>query len=416
MAKKTVELTPIKRGKADFTLVGKVDKINDYTFGLDIESSREDSDWVYSKANIGINCGENGVIYAEMNGGYGTDRVNEIRANGKKEDGQTDFNVKINVAWEDRHDEDILENIGDRSFVNVGLVKGEDGKTEYKKFLSEYDAVPYIKEHLEEGMVVRVKGNLDWQEYNGKVTCKKQIKSIALSQAKEEDFDATFTQTVFLDEASIGKLDKDTMCIPLDCYIPDYVQRYQDRIISKKVGNRTVKGTFLPLPRTLDFKIDPADKETTMKKLNIFKVKKGKVTMIAIEGKFVRGEVETEQVKEVDIPDDLLELIELGFVDRDEVVGKLTVKGGNKKPEKMIVEKPFIRQSTDKAVGGMERDLDTYTPDDLDIELILESFNTKLDTGDTDKEEEDVDIDKVANEVMTETEDEDSDDDWLANL
>ena len=100
---------------SNFTLIGEA-VVNDYTFKTDEKS--EKSDWIYNVLNLGIDCGETyGTVYAEMMGGYGEDRENVIYAHGKNEDGTDNFDEQIIVAWEDRNNEDILERIGDLSFI-----------------------------------------------------------------------------------------------------------------------------------------------------------------------------------------------------------------------------------------------------------------------------------------------------------
>ena len=119
---------------SNFTLIGKP-VIGDYTFKIDERSQK--SNWIYSTLNLGVDCGEkHGVIYAEMLGGYGEDRENVIYAHGKNEDGSDNFDEQIIVPWEDRDNENVLENIGEMSFITVGLEKTNKGTTFYKKFLS----------------------------------------------------------------------------------------------------------------------------------------------------------------------------------------------------------------------------------------------------------------------------------------
>ena len=141
---------------ATFNLIGTPKISDDYTFKIDEKS--EKSKWVYNSMNLGIDCGEkHGVVYAELMGGYSEENENKIYAHGKKEDGSDDFEKQSVVDWEDRDNEDVLEEIGELSFLTVGLEKTSEGKTFYKKFLSAYDAIAYIKEHLSEDMVVNVK-------------------------------------------------------------------------------------------------------------------------------------------------------------------------------------------------------------------------------------------------------------------
>ena len=47
----------------------------------------------------------------------------------------------MEIAWDDRLDEDVLEEVGDLCFITVGLERGADGKVIYKKFISQYDAI-----------------------------------------------------------------------------------------------------------------------------------------------------------------------------------------------------------------------------------------------------------------------------------
>src|SRR5690606_25401921 len=134
-------------------------KVSDYTYKIDEKS--EKSDWIYNALNLGVFCGEkHGVVYAEMMGGYGAERDNVIYVHGKKDDGKDDFENRFTIDWDDRFDEDILDEVGDMCFLTVGLEKDKNDKVFYKKFLSQYDAIVYIKENLTDGMVVNVKGNL----------------------------------------------------------------------------------------------------------------------------------------------------------------------------------------------------------------------------------------------------------------
>ena len=113
----------------------------------------------------------------------------------------------------------ILETVAEDSFITVGIEKDSNKKTFTKKFLSGYDAILYVQEHLTNGMVVNVKGNL---LYSGSETVyiKKEIKSIFLSKAENaDDFKAVFTQTILLDSNSIGKNDKEKNTIGLSAYV-----------------------------------------------------------------------------------------------------------------------------------------------------------------------------------------------------
>ena len=212
MATKQKEKTPLTRSNwtAQFTLVGEAKISENYTYTIDKKS--ESSDWIYNRLNLGINCGpKHGTVYAEMSGGYGSERTNNvIYVHGKNEDKTDDFKNQYTVDWNDRFEESILEDLGDTCFIRVGLEKDTKGDTYVKRFLSAYDAIAYIKEHLEDGMIVNVRGQLRYSMYNDKVQCKKEINSIFLSKAEPKDYRATFVQTMLLDKDSAGKDTIDT--------------------------------------------------------------------------------------------------------------------------------------------------------------------------------------------------------------
>ena len=267
-----------------FNLVGKPKISDDYTFVLDQRS--EKSQWISNKMNLGIDCGEkHGVVYGEMFGGYSENGGNKIFAHGKKDDGSDDFDKPIIVDWEDRFDEGILEEIGDLSFVTVGLEKTSEDKTFYKKILSQYDAILYIKEHLTEDMVVNVKGRLAFSLYNGNTQVKKNITSIVLSKVEEPSkYKATFTQSVLLDKDSVNlkDIDKDRGIMYVNARVLDYLKEYKGVKLVNAKGEE--KGGQFPFNKQFEFEVDPTNEQlykTIYEK--VFKVKKG-ISQITFEG------------------------------------------------------------------------------------------------------------------------------------
>ncbi|XZH99881.1 hypothetical protein ACSXEK_15730 (plasmid) [Clostridium perfringens] len=186
MAKRN-EITALKKGRSEFNLVGKA-KVGDFTFKMDCQSAN--SDWIYNALNLGIECGQNGTIYAEAMGGYGSERENRVYAHGKKTDENgretDDFTNKITIDWEDRQDEEILKEVGDLAFFVAGLERDTEGKIVKRRFLSEYDFIQYIEENLQDGMAVNVKGGISYSVYNDNLQMKRKIKSIFLSQVEEK--------------------------------------------------------------------------------------------------------------------------------------------------------------------------------------------------------------------------------------
>ena len=407
---KVKDKTPLSKGNgwtSVFNLVGEV-KLNDYTFKLDEKSDK--SDWVYNALNLGVDCGEKyGVCYAEAMGGYGSERSNNVvYVHGKKEDGSDDFKNSYTIDWEDRFDESILEDIGNASFLTIGLEKDSNSKTFYKKFLTPYDFIAYAAEHLEDKMVVNVRGQLKYTVYNGNIQCRKEINSIALSSATPDKYRATFTQTMLLDRDSVTKdsIDKDKGVINVDAMILEKFKEYNGWDLTE--GGKVKGGAFVPLHKNFEYEINPEKPELTTAVINkLFKVKKG-VTQISWEGEFVESGA-TVTATEDDLTDDIKELIDLGLYTLEEALAKCTV--GGSKERRMILKKPAIKMVGDdeNKVPQIQRFEEAFAEEDLQLECLIPK--------ETDEEEEEADdFDKLINDDSDSESTIDEDDELAALL
>lgn len=346
---------------SNFNLIGKP-VINDYTFKTDEKS--EKSNWVYNALNLGVDCGEkHGTVYAEMMGGYSEENENRIYAHGKKDDGSDDFDAQIIVPWEDRFKEEVLEEIGDLSFITVGLVKTSADKTYYEKFLSAYDAIAYAKEHLTEDMVINVRGNLKYSEYNGNVQVRKNITSIALSKAEDSSkYKATFTQSVLLDKdsASLKNIDKDKGVMFVDARVLDYV---------KEVNGIEVKGQY-PYKKQFEFAMN-FDNEKQCKTIydKLFKVKKG-VSQVTFEGDFVEGGAVVTTTLD-DLPDEIRDLVEMGVYTEEEACAKCTANGNRER--RMVLKKPMIKLVGEEKTPVVQKFEERFTEDDLYLDYLYKN-------------------------------------------
>ena len=346
---------------SSFAIIGAA-KISDYTFKIDEKS--EKSAWIYNSMNLGIDCGEkDGTVYVEMMGGYSDEQAGAIYAHGKKEDGSDDFSAQIQVAWEDRFNEDILETIGDLSFITVGLEKTNKGKTFYKKFLSAYDAIAYAKAHLEDGMVINVRGNLKYSIYQDKVQCRKNVTSIVLSAVDDSSkYSARFTQSILInqDSASLKEVDKDKSVMYIHARVLDYIKEYNDI---------EVKGQF-PFKKDFEFELDLTKPDICKKVYDkVFKVKKG-ITQITFEGEFVEGGATVTATLD-DVPDDIKDLIELGVYSEEEALARCSSNGS--KEQRMILRKPFIRLVGEEKTPVLQKFEERYTEDDLYLDYLYEA-------------------------------------------
>ena len=328
---KTKERKALKKGKATFNLIGRV-KVTDKTFNL---GNSYDSGWTDNSMYVGVDCGNGNTVYAEMRSGFFPDKDNVIRAYSKDEKDDAGKSKSVEIAWEDRLDESLYDSISDSSFLTVGVEKDVKDKTVYKKFLTAYDAVEYLNEHLEDGMIVNVKGTIGYSEYDGNVSTKKEITSIVLSKIDDEaDFKATFSQTILVDSKSIGKKNDDKGTIELAAYVVDYVGK------PKIDGEKIEVKKNVTYPKIFEVAINENPEITAKMLQRFFKPKKGKITEITVTGNLVEGG-STVNITEDDIPDDIKELIEMGLYSEEEAEKKIAVGNGNRE-RRMIIVKPDI--------------------------------------------------------------------------
>lgn len=326
------ERKALKKGKASFNLIGRA-KVTDKTFNLD---NSYDSGWTDNQMYLGVDCGNGNIVYGEMRGGFFPDDDNILRAFSKTDKADSGKSKMVEIAWEDRFNEDLLDTIGDSSFITVGVEKDVKEKTVYKKFLTPYDAVQYLNEHLEDGMIVNVKGNIGYSEYDDNVSMKKEITSIVLSKVEnEDDFKAKFSQMILLDSKSIGKRDKEKGTIMLDAYVVDYVG--SPKIDGKKVA---VKQNVV-FPKTFEVHVNENEEITAKMLQRYFKVsKKNTLNALTVVGDIIEGG-SIVNITEDDIPDDIKELIEMGLYSEDEAKSKCAV-GNNNREKRMVILKPDI--------------------------------------------------------------------------
>lgn len=356
--------TVLKKGSANFQLIGKA-KINDFSFDLNHEYN---SGWTSNIMNLGVDCSNGNVVYAEMSGGYFPPkykRDNVIYVHGVKtnENGQTveDYDNSFTVDWEDRFNESILETIAKSCFITVGIEKDNKGKTFYKSFLAEYDAVQYLSEHLENDTVVIVNGKLTYESDGERTYIKKKINNIALSKANENDFKATFKQTILVVNDSIGKPDKEKNTIPMSVYVVDYVGN--PKINGKKIS---IKRNFA-FPVNMEFAIGE-NLDLTQKQLTkFFKTKKNEVTELTVVGNIVEGAT-IVNITDDDIPDDIKELIELDLYSEEEAKAKCAI-GNNNREKRMIITKPAITYvgDDDNRIPTVAIDKNKYKPNDIEL-------------------------------------------------
>ena len=365
---------------SSFNLIGQPKINEDYTFKIDEKS--EKSKWIYNSMNLGVDCGEKfGVVYCELMGGYSEENENKIFAHGKKDDDTDDFENQIVVDWDDRFNEGVLEEIGDLSFITVALEKTNKGKPYEKKFLSAYDAIEYIKEHLVEDMVVNIRGNLKYSIYNDVVQVRKNITSIVLSRVDDvSKYKATFTQSILIDKdsASLKNIDKDKGVMYVDTKVLDYV---------KEMNGIEVKGQY-PYDKKFEFEMDFSNQAACKKIMDkLFKVKKG-ITQITFEGEFIEGGAMVTATWD-DIPDDIKDLVEMGVYTEEEALAKCTANGSRER--RMVLKKPMIKLVGEEKTPVLQKFEEKYEEEDLILDYLYKDNESKDDELPFDVEESSAD-------------------------
>lgn len=344
-----------------FNLLGEV-HLNDNTFQMNKVS---DSGWKYSRMNLCIKCGStSGNIYTEMMGGFNSDGSSVIYAHGKTDDGRDDFSQKVEVPWENREDAATLESIGDMCFIQIGLEKTESGKVFYQKFLSEYDAIAYLNDHLHDGDKVYVSGTLKYSVYNGTTQVKKAINKITIYTPRSDDEEfkpyARFTQSVLLNNcsASLKEVNKESGTMPVNARVLDYV---------KEIDGVLIKGQY-PFSMSFEYKLDLTN-ETLCKAIykKLFEVKSG-WTQITFNGEFVESGAAVNVTLD-DVSDDIKELIKAGIYTEEEVLR--SVVGNGNRERKMVLLKPIIITlgNDDNKISTVAKFENRYSDEDLEIDL-----------------------------------------------
>lgn len=386
-----------------FDLIGEV-KIYDNTFRIDQHS--EKSDWTHNQMYLTLYCGEkSGNVTCECNGGFWVNRENLIYAYGKGENDTTDYKNRVTVAWDDRNDEKILEDIGSGSFVRAGLEMDDKGNTFTKKFLHTYDFIKYIKEHLINGAVVRVRGNIKYDEYDGKLRVRKEVKGIYL--VKDPDptkYYARFEQTFLVGKDSISYTDKKNGVMNVDAIVLEYYKNYRGKEVKQNV----------PIHKDMEYTINMGDSEKdSPEKIERFKkaneklikeyltAKKG-YNEVRWVGEFVEGGA-TVQLTEDDLSDDIKMLIMLGVRTKEEALQ--SVATSSDRVQKMVLLYPSSVMSDGKVslVQPIER---KYDEEDLLLDITEDEDDLPLKLED----------DAVGMNKPVTTESDEEEEDWLAGL
>lgn len=357
-------LTELKGGQSSFTLMGRAIVKEDALQGV---QQKEKSTWRHVNSSFGVDTGEGNTIYARIWGGYKVDKPIL-----KRWDKENNF---VDIKWENRLNEEIISNLRPNELFKAGFERGEDGKLIIKEFISEIDFEDYLREHLADGMSVRVRGEVEYSEYNDDINRRYNIKSVFLAEPYKGKDGETVTpvplaqirQTYLLDSDALDRkweseLEKDGKTI-VRAVVPQYLS-------NRKVGDKYVdfKKT-VPLGQGIVIKLKDAtdEKELATKKVIInkfFKVKRDVVREIVLVNNINEG---YDEATGVEINDEMRELIELGVFTEEDIKKQVTIRGNR------ISELVFLQPAvTKKDTGEIKLQLDDakYAPEALVVPFI----------------------------------------------
>lgn len=391
-----------KNWTQSFVLVGKA-CVNDYTFKIDEKSNK--SDWIYNMINLDVDCGEKyGKVRCELMGGYGLERDSlPIWVHGKDENGRDDFKNTYQIAFEDRFNEEYLEDIGSLCFLYAGIERDVKEEVAEYKFLHAYDYIKYLSEHLENGMEIRVTGQLRYSVYNGNVQVKKEISKIYFKREKD-DYGATFKQTILINKDSVGKADKDKCIFPVTGFVLEKFKEYNGNDLTE--GGAVKGGKFVPLRKMFEYEFSPeVEPEALKRALNLmFKVKKG-YNQVTYEGVFVEGGAVIKTTYD-DLTDEIKELVDANIYTLEEALATCTENTG--KERRMILRKPIIELVGEEGskVAQVRKIENIYSDEDFMLDYLI--------AHEEEEYEEDPEIE--ATERTEEAADEVADLSWMENL
>lgn len=162
--------------------------------------------------NFGIKESDNNMAFVEAFDGE-QDKIKTMNGD----------NEKIEIAWEDRFDEDVVKSVASYRKTTVDFGEDLGGR---KEFVAMYDAIEYIKETLPKykGKIC-ITGQMVKEYYKDKYYDKFKIQNIyAVDEDKKNRL--TLTADIFYNKESVDKADfKAEKKIYIDGYIQQYINK-----------------------------------------------------------------------------------------------------------------------------------------------------------------------------------------------
>ena len=357
MASKKKLETELKRGFANFKAWGTI-KVGEDTFPEPVVSERSTYKYVNARMSLGISEGR--LVYVQMMGGYDPAKPILKRFSKDPEAGMMD------IKWDFRKDKKIIDEVANNSLIRVSVKKDEDGKLIKEVFLSELDAVEYLRDNLEDGTEVCVTGNVEYSRYNDKIQRNLNVRGVFLNEGytksdgtkvEPHKHEAELKQTYLIDYTGLSsrylhELEKDGKTT-ISGWVPQYIGK-ENGVEIRKV-----------LPLEQQFSIEANEDNVDLRKKMIdklFKVKDKKVVReVAVRNNIVEGYDQAQG--EIEISDELQDLIDNGLMSEDDIKKEITVRGN--RISELLFAAPVIARDEDQKASLVLND--KYSPEVLSV-------------------------------------------------
>ncbi|WP_347283990.1 hypothetical protein [Lactobacillus taiwanensis] len=313
--------TELTHGKSQLYLAGVV-KITKDTFE---EEKTSKSGYTYLRTSFSVKVGEGRSVWVSMMGGYSKGNPVVYTFSNKNE--------SLQINWKNRDNSQVLEQVADYSLFKIALEKDNEGKLITKKFVSEYDAINYLKDHLEDGMNVVISAEADYSLYNDDVQRQFKVRTLALDEGytdkekvKHEHRDpaARLSQTYLIEEDSISENYEEELeengVTTINAYVPQYLGKVDGKELKKVVA--------LPQQFTVRVKDDNVEGAKALVGSVIKPESSDAVREISMRMNILDGYSTSQvQLEEDDLPDEVKQLIEVGAMSLEDVKRETYVSG-----------------------------------------------------------------------------------------
>lgn len=330
MAENEQPYSELKGGTARFKITGRVKIDEDSLPGA---QQKEGSTWRHVNSSFRVQTDEGNSIYVRIWGGYKTDNPILYKFSADRSEGM------IQVKWDSRKESSVLEKVSNASLLRASLEKDETGKRITKEFLSEIDFEEYLQEHLHDGQLVTLTGEVEYSEYQGEVQRRFNLRNIYMAESYEKDGETVEpTQESLLYQTYI--LDNDSVSRRANKELDDNGQTVINAFVPQYVSSVRINGKYRELKKTVPYaqglvvrvnkKSDGTDDLELKKKLveKVFNVPRGTVREVTTINKIIEGynESTVDNLEDVMSPE-LRELVELGIMTEEEIKEQTSIRG-----------------------------------------------------------------------------------------